>query len=130
MKQLKTVLLVNALSSAAAGLLFLVLAAPFASLFGITNVLLFEATGVFLLLFAGFVMYAATRSPITAGMTKLVTLLDISWVLASMVVVIEFGHVITMVGSLIILAIAAWVALMALLQYRGLLEMNQRNATV
>lgn len=129
MKQLKTVLIVNALSSAAAGLLFLVLATPFASLFGISNVLLFEATGIFLVLFAGLVLYTATRSPITTRMTTLVTILDASWVLASVVVVIEFGGVITLLGSLIILAIAAWVALMALLQYKGLHEMNQRNAT-
>jgi hypothetical protein len=120
MKQLKTVLLINAISSAAAGLLLVIFATSLAVLFGVAAPIIFTGTGIFLILFAGFVWYVATRPQLSAGLVKLVTILDLSWVLGSIVLVIEYRELLTVIGSTLIVAVAAWVALMALLQYRGL----------
>ncbi|MGO4291296.1 hypothetical protein [Chitinophaga sp. RAB17] len=127
MKQLKTTLLINAISSAAAGLLLIILASPFATLFGVATPTPFTGTGIFLLVFAGFVAYTATRPQLQAVLVKLVTWMDLSWVLASVVFVIESGSLITLTGSIIIMAIAAWVALMALLQYKGIKMFRETN---
>lgn len=128
MKQLKTVLLINAISSAAAGLLLIILATPLTVLFGVADTMLFTGTGIFLLLFASFVGYVATRRQLSAGLVKLVTLLDLSWVLGSIVLVIEYSQLMTLTGSILIIAIAAWVGLMALLQDKGLSIFRQQKA--
>jgi hypothetical protein len=128
MKQLKTVLLINAISSAAAGLLLILLATPLAVLFGVADTVFFTGTGIFLLLFASFVGYVATRPQLSAGLVKLVTLLDLSWVLGSIVLVIEYANLLTLIGSILIIAVAAWVGLMALLQYKGLSIFRQQKA--
>lgn len=128
MKQLKTVLLINAISSAAAGLLLILLATPLAVLFGIADTLFFTGTGIFLLVFSSFVGYVATRPQLSAGLVKLITLLDLSWVLGSIVLVIEYRSMLTLIGSILIITVAAWVGLMALLQYKGLSIFRQQKA--
>lgn len=119
MKSLKKVLLLNAISSGITGLLLIVAAAPFAKLFDIGTTLPFTGTGIFLLLFAAYVLLVALRQPLNLAAVKIITSLDVLWVLASLVVVVEYHAAISMPGSLIIVAVAAWVGLMALLQYRG-----------
>ncbi|QNF35473.1 hypothetical protein HUW51_23205 [Adhaeribacter swui] len=60
---LKSVLLINALSSGATALLLLLFPGYIAELFGAPKTLPFVAVGIFLLLFAGFVL-VQSRKPI------------------------------------------------------------------
>ncbi len=119
MKSLRNILLLNALSSGATGLLLLMAARPIAALFDMQITLPFIGAGIFLLLFATFVLLVALKQPLNLAAVKIVTALDIIWVIASLILVVEIHAFISLPGRVIILAVAAWVALMALLQYKG-----------
>jgi hypothetical protein len=117
MKSLKNILLLNASSSGITGLLLLILARPAAALFDVAPVAPFVGTGIFLLLFAAFAAGVAWKQPLNLAAVKIITALDILWVLASLAVLMEAA--VSLTGNMIIGAVAAWVGLMALLQYRG-----------
>lgn len=119
MLPLKTTLLVNAISSGATGLLLALFPGMAAGSFGVTETVYFVEVGVFLVLFAAFVLYVATRKPISARSVMLVTTLDLLWVLGSMVAVFMLAGIVTTIGIVLIVAVAAWVALMAFLQFKG-----------
>ena len=119
MSPLRTTLLVNAISSGATGILLSLFPGIAAGIFGVSDTVYFVEAGVFLVLFAAFVLYVATRKPISLRSVMLVTSLDLLWVLASIVVAFLLAGTISTIGIVLIIAIAAWVALMALLQFKG-----------
>ncbi len=119
MLPLKTTLLVNAISSGATGLLLALFPGMAAGIFGVTESVYFVEAGVFLILFAAFVLYVATRKPISVKSVMMVTTLDLLWVLGSMVAVFMLAGIVTTIGIILIVAVAAWVALMAFLQFKG-----------
>lgn len=116
MKSLQTVLLVNAVSSGATGLLLITLTRTIAPLFGAVAPGIFVEAGLFLLGFAGYVGYVAYRSPTSLNRVQVIIWLDRLWVIASLVVLALPGLGLTLLGKAIIGAVAAWVALMAYLQ--------------
>jgi hypothetical protein len=120
MKKLKNVLLVNSLSSGATGLLLVAAPAPVSRIFGVTELWPFVATGVFLLMFALLVYLAYLSKRISKSLVKSIIYLDEVWVVASLVLVFATLPQLTVIGHALILAVAAWVALMAYLQYKGL----------
>src|SRR5690606_24945240 len=80
---LKNILLLNAISSGITGIL-LALAAPlFKNLFGLPDPLPFVFVGVFLALFALFVLFVALAENINLRLVQVIIGLDITWVLAS-----------------------------------------------
>lgn len=117
---LKNVLLINAVSSGATGILLVAMPALFANLFKVNEIIPFVEVGIFLILFSLFVIVAAYQSPIRKGWVKFIIGLDITWVIASAITVVALFSLISTVGSIIILAIAGWVGLMAYLQKRTL----------
>jgi hypothetical protein len=119
MLPLKTTLLVNAISSGATGLLLALFPGMAAGIFGVSETVYFIEAGVFLILFAAFVLYVATRKPVSQRSVMMVTALDLLWVLASMVAVFLLAGVVSTIGIVLIVAVAAWVALMAFLQFKG-----------
>jgi hypothetical protein len=119
MLPLKTTLLVNAISSGATGLLLALFPGMAAGIFGVSETVYFIEAGVFLILFAVFVLYVATRKPVSQRSVMMVTALDLLWVLASMVAVFLLAGVVSTIGIVLIVAVAAWVALMAFLQFKG-----------
>lgn len=113
---LKNILLLNAISSGITGIL-LALAAPlFKNLFGLPDPLPFVFVGVFLALFALFVLFVALAENINLRLVQVIIGLDITWVLASVMVIILTASWMTIWGTLITLGVAIWVALMAVLQ--------------
>jgi hypothetical protein len=120
MLTLKTVLFVNGISSAVTGLGLVSFAAPVATVFGLDQKAPFTFTGVFLIVFGLYVLSTALSKVLSLHAVKLITILDIVWVLASIAVVAIDGSKISVIGNISIIAVAAWVALMAALQSRGL----------
>lgn len=119
MSPLKTTLLVNAISSGATGLILALFPGMAAGIFGVSDTVYFAEVGIFLVLFAAFVMFVATRKPVSLRAVMLVTTLDLLWVLVSIVAVFLLAGTISTIGSILIIAVAAWVALMAFLQFKG-----------
>lgn len=124
MLTLRNVLLINAVSSGATGLLLVLFSDFFAGLFGIESVSPFLETGIFLLAFAGFVFYEGRKSNINAGRIRLIIALDALWVVASILLLVLQPVTITLIGNLFIAAVAVWVAGMAVLQFRGLRQVT------
>jgi hypothetical protein len=117
---LKTVLLINGISSGATGILLALMPAFFAGLFAVSNTTPFLEVGIFLILFSLFVLVTAFKSPVQKSRAKLITGLDLAWVVASVVVVAILFSSISIIGSLMIIGVAAWVGLMAFLQSKTL----------
>lgn len=124
MLTLRNVLLINAVSSGATGLLLVLFSDFFAGLFGIESVSPFLETGIFLLAFAGFVFYEGRRSQINASRIRLIIVLDSLWVVASILLLALQPVAISWIGNLFIAAVALWVAAMAGLQFRGMKQIT------
>jgi len=127
MTTLKNILLINAVSSGITGLILIGLPAWIAPLFGVSETAPFVGVGSFLFAFAVLVFMVATRRPISDTGVKLVIALDCLWVFASACIVIFQMLPISILGNLFIVAIAAWVGLMAILQRNGLKKMVITN---
>jgi len=124
MLTLRNVLLVNAVSSGATGLLLVLFSGFFAGLFGIESVSPFLETGIFLLAFAGFVFYEGRSSHTNASRIRLIITLDTLWVVVSILLLVLQPVAITLIGNVFIAAVALWVAAMAFLQFRGLKQIT------
>ncbi len=117
---LKNVLLINAISSGAAGLLLVLFPDYTAGLFGAALQWPFVAAGLFLIAFASFVWMQGRQAKPPKGWVKLIITLDIIWVADSLLIVVPQLFDLSFIGYLLISGVAAWVALMAFLQTRGL----------
>ena len=128
---LKIVLLINAISSGITGILLALMPDIFATLFKTDKIAPFVEVGIFLKLFSSFVLLAAFNEANQKRWTKLIIKLDLIWVVASIFATVFLASSIGVVGSIIILAIAAWVGLMAYLQQNTLnklcYESNKNN---
>lgn len=122
MTTLKNVLLINALSSGATGLLLIEFPTFTAQLFGVSQSMPFMATGIFLVAFSLMVYYASRQKTTNKTLVRWIIALDIMWVADSLIVVVGQLFGFTLIGYAITSAIALWVALMAFLQIRGLKE--------
>jgi hypothetical protein len=120
MKTLKNVLLINALSSGATGLLLALFPKFFGDLFGHSSSQPFILVGIFLIAFAVLVFAQSRKSQVSKSWLKLIIALDVLWVVESLFIVIAQLFGLSMMGYLLIAAVAAWVGLMAFLQIRGL----------
>jgi hypothetical protein len=124
MLTLRNVLLINAVSSGATGLLLVLFSDFFAALFGVESVSPFLETGTFLLAFAGFVFYEGRRSAILVSRIRLVIALDTLWVVASILLLAVQPVTISLMGNAFIAAVALWVAAMAVLQFKGVKQIT------
>ncbi len=123
MKTLKTVLLINAISSGATGLGLVVLPGLFAGLFATSALMPFVATGLFLIAFAMMVFLEGRRAAVSITWVRFIVIMDTVWVLLSVLIVAFQAFDISLIGYLMIGAVALWVGLMAFLQYTGLKNM-------
>lgn len=123
MLYLKNILLLNAVSSGATGIGLIVFARFVAHIFGVQQLSPFYGTGIFLVAFAAFVGYESMQKPIRTARVQLISILDITWVLASMAVVLMSLFGLTMLGYGLITGVALWVAAMAYLQLKGVKQL-------
>jgi hypothetical protein len=120
MTTLKNVLLLNGISSAATGMILLVFARKVAKLFGVLENEVFIATGIFLLLFGCIVVYVSRKSSLQPSLVLVIIALDILWVLSSIAIVLLGLFTLSTLGYALIMGVAAWVGVMAYLQFKGL----------
>jgi hypothetical protein len=85
---LKNVLLVNALSSGATGLLLALMPQTIANLFEAHQSWPFLETGIFLIVFALLVFYAYAQKRVKPSLVKTIIYLDSAWVIVSMIIVV------------------------------------------
>ncbi|GEM68827.1 hypothetical protein SMI01S_24330 [Sphingobacterium mizutaii NBRC 14946 = DSM 11724] len=117
---LKNVLLINAISSGMTGLLIALNSKLVASIFKVSNTGPIIGVGIFLVIFSLFVLFTVFMHLQDKAWTKFIIGIDITWVLLSVIATALLYSSISMVGSTIILAVAAWVGLMAYLQTKTL----------
>lgn len=118
MLPLKTTLFVNGISSAAAGLGLVVLSGEIAALFNVSQPVIITAIGWFLLAFGLFVTLTGAAKNTSVPLVRLITFLDISWVVASIITI--FIAPLSVIGTIATLAVAGWVGMMAILQSKGM----------
>ncbi len=119
MVTLRNVLKVNSISSGATGICLVTFSEFFASLFEVSQRVPFVTVGLFLILFAGFVMLVALQKSIRPRRVKKIIAIDAGWVMGSVVAVLWLNGTISIVGMMIILLVAVWVGVMAILQFMG-----------
>ncbi len=124
MKTLKNVLLINALSSGATGILLIVFAGQMATLFTVQNTVPFIAVGMFLIGFAMMVFFESRRSTHNLKMVKFIITLDITWVIVSVLIVVLQLFNLSALGYGLIGAVAVWVMLMVYLQTNGIKDIG------
>jgi hypothetical protein len=122
---LRRVLLVDAVSSAAMGLALLLGADMLAGMLQLPARLLSEA-GLVLLPFAAFVGFVASRAAPGRGAVWAVIALNVLWVIDSVVLLVTGWVAPNALGHAFVIAQAAFVAVLADLEYLGL----RRTATL
>lgn len=127
MFSLPTILKINALSSGATGLGLVFFAKTVATIFSVSTTAPFMAVGLFLVVFAAFVFLVAVQKSRNEDLVRTVIWLDRLWVLASIAAIFLLAGMISVMGNVIIGAVAIWVAAMAVLQSKGL-EMKNAEA--
>ncbi|HMR84573.1 MAG TPA: hypothetical protein PKE30_15625 [Niabella sp.] len=120
MQNLKKILLINGVSTAFAGLILLAIPEKVSGWFGISTAMYFLAVGIFFTLFGVFVFYQAISKHVSKSSLVFITIVDWLWVIISIALIVSLQATITSSGLAIIIAIAAWVALMAFLEGRHL----------
>lgn len=119
-RALRAYLTLDALASGLLGVLLAVLgAAVLDDLLGLPAALLVPA-GIFLVVFAGWLRYLATRPVVSTGAADVVIVVNALWVIASVVLVVAGWFSLTALGVAFVLVQAATVALFAAMQVGGL----------
>jgi len=119
MSFLRRVLIVDAISSGAMGVALLTAAGTLSPMLGLPAQLLTEA-GIVLLPFAAFVGFLASRAVPYRGAVWFVIALNVLWAIDSIVLLLTGWVAPSALGYTFVLAQAAFVALMADLEYVGL----------
>ncbi len=116
---LRRALLLDAAASGGMGILLLVAAGALERVFGLP-VNLVRAVGVFLVPFAALLLWVATRRHALPGITRLIVVGNVLWVVASVLLLVSGLVKPTLLGEIFVLGQAAAVMLFAYLEYRGL----------
>ncbi|MEX3008492.1 SRPBCC family protein [Hoeflea sp. TYP-13] len=95
------------------------------TLLGMSSATVIFELGIGLLAFAAFVLWTASQANISRGRAKLITAMDIGWVLASIDLLIFLPGLWTSAGAWIVGGVAAIVALFAIEQVFGLSVLYQ-----
>jgi hypothetical protein len=127
MTTLRNVLLINAVSSGITGLVLAIAPGMVADLFATSNTTAFVAVGIFLFAFAVLVFVLSIQDPLREKNINIIIALDTLWVLASFAIILLQVLDISTLGYFIIAAVAAWVALMAYLQFKGKRQLSQKE---
>jgi hypothetical protein len=115
---LRNVLFVDALFCALGGVVFAVGATPLATLTGMSAAFV-VVIGVGLVVWATVPFMAARREPTNPGTVMFVVVVNVAWVVASIILLIADPFLLTTEGKWFTLIIADAVAALAVLQYIG-----------
>jgi hypothetical protein len=104
------------------GLLLAFLPKTIGPIMGVTSSIPLIAVGCFLVAFAIFVFEVSMGKPIKSKAVKIIITLDIAWVIGSAIAMIFLLPILTLIGNLLVIGVAAWVGGMVYLQTKGLRE--------
>ena len=110
----------NSVSSGATGLLLAIASGSIATLFGTDQAQPFLEVGIFLVLFSIIVFIIGNNNLPRPGSVRIIIMADTLWVVVSLVIVLFQLFDLSVVGYIVISAVASWVAVMAYLQFNGL----------
>lgn len=120
----KLVYLVDALGSAALGVLLVAFAGPLADLFGpALPATALQVVGVGLLPWAAFNLWIGRRASLPHAAARLNVIGDVAWILASIALVVLAQSNLTMLGVLAVAAVAAFVLAVCLTKAAGLRQL-------
>jgi hypothetical protein len=113
MKTLKTYLTINSAFSALSGIVMLLFSKQLNDLFGIDHEFVFPFIGGNLIIFAVFVYWVSAKQLSNRLLVKIITTLDILWVVGSAIIV-GFGlFELSKMGYILIAIVAVWIAFLA-----------------
>ena len=119
---LRRTLFVNGLATAMTGALALVASPWLPAILGPTSPAVLAIVGAGLIVFAGVLLVQARRERIDRRVAWVITMVDIAWVIGS-IVLVEAG-VLTLIGNLIVAAVASVVLVFAILEVRGIARLG------
>lgn len=125
MKRLKFALTFNAIFSLVTGLLLVTMPDYISQLFGVTHGASFFYLGLSLVLFSIIVLYVSRQRHIHILYALIISLLDLIWVLASLIILILDPFQFKMTGDVIIAAVALIVLSIAIMQLFGIAKVDQ-----
>jgi Polyketide cyclase / dehydrase and lipid transport len=113
MRTLKTYLTINSAFSAFSGIVMLLFSKQLNDLFGIDHEFVFPFIGGNLIIFAVFVYWVSAKQLSNRLLVKIITVLDILWVVGSAIIV-SFGlFELSKMGYILISLVAVWIAFLA-----------------
>ena len=115
---LKRTLLVNGVATAMTGLLALAWAPWLPAILGTASPAVLAIVGAGLVVFAGVLLSQARRDRIDPRVAWTIAVMDVAWVAGS-VALVEAG-VLTLIGNLLVAAVALVVLVFAILEIRGI----------
>jgi len=115
----------NAAFSIISGTIMLTMFGPLGQFMGVELPALYIVIGASLVVFSAGLMLNARREDISLIEAKISTVMDVVWVLGSIVVLFSPGTGLTLEGKWVIGIVADIVALFALLQYIGLRRLQR-----
>lgn len=123
MKTLKTYLRLNSAFSLLTGLLMVLTSDILIKFFNIIDdQYLFDSIGVNLIVFALFVWYVSTKQLQNVLLVKLISFLDILWVIGSFIIVLFQLFNLSLNGYILITVVAIWIGFLAYKQLKQILN--------
>lgn len=120
----RSVLYANALFSVASGAVAIIGAGFLAEFTGINSTVLFVVLGALLIIYAIDLIWIASRESINHRFVWAAILLDSTWVIGSLAILVFGWPPLTTAGKWTVALLAEVVAIMAILQYLGLRRLN------
>ncbi|GAB4151839.1 MAG: hypothetical protein Tsb009_27380 [Planctomycetaceae bacterium] len=120
---LRVSLFSNAVFSSVSGVCFIAASGPLAALIGLEFPMILVAIGVSLVAFAAGLVLNAKRPTVNQREAWIAVVLDLAWVVGSVVVI--FTGVLSTTGNWAVAIVADVVLVFAILQFRGLRKMQQ-----
>jgi len=119
--------MINAITSGITGLILVAVPGFVANLFATSNTTVLVGVGIFLVAFAAMVFITSLQHPLSGKTVSLIVVLDALWVLTSLgIIMLQLLDVSTL-GYFLIGGVAAWVALMAYLQFNAMRQLSTKE---
>lgn len=116
MNELNKILVLNGASTTLAGILLLIFPNQLSAIFGMDLNTYFISVGLFFTVFGIFVLFNGFQKKTSTSNLRFITAVDWLWVIVSAIIIVALYDKITMFGMLIVVAIALWVLVMAILE--------------
>ena len=121
---LHKILLVDSLSSGAAGIAFIIASGPIAAFMGMANPLALVILGLLFVVFAAAVYYTASREVINRRAAWLIFELNVAYIVGSVIILLADAFGLSPEGRWLVLILADLVTVFAIVEFIGLRRMR------